>query len=258
MKDQSRIKSVIVLGMGRSGTSVVAGILKILGVDMGKKLIPKNPCNPLGHFENRKFVQLNRKILAKAGGSWKEPPEEEKILALKEKFSKRIRNLIQEEQSEIWGWKDPRNSLTIELYLPFLKNPYFLVCYRNPMSVIKSLQKSYEMSISTEEAINLVRIYNHRIDKFFQKHPELRRLNIFYEELIKNPKEYLERIITFLEIYPTEEKYGQALRFILPKEKIQQLSKKMKDEMQKHRVKYLIKTGVLHPWKIFESVFKKI
>ncbi|MCD6476962.1 MAG: sulfotransferase, partial [Candidatus Aenigmarchaeota archaeon] len=48
---KSKIKTIIVLGMHRSGTSMTAGVLHRLGVNMGKNLMKGNWANPLGYFE---------------------------------------------------------------------------------------------------------------------------------------------------------------------------------------------------------------
>jgi len=71
-------KTVIVLGMHRSGTSMVSGVLNILGVDIGKDLLGNHWSNPLGHFENNDFRNLNTQILKEAGGDWLNPPSREK------------------------------------------------------------------------------------------------------------------------------------------------------------------------------------
>ncbi|ABN70622.1 hypothetical protein Smar_1536 [Staphylothermus marinus F1] len=45
-------RTVVVLGMHRSDTSMIAGILNILGVYMGERLLGASWSNPLGHFED--------------------------------------------------------------------------------------------------------------------------------------------------------------------------------------------------------------
>jgi len=74
-------KTVVVLGMHRNGTSMTSGILSKLGIDMGRELIGKKVSNPLGHFEDKDFLDLNIKILKEAGGgSWDSTPAREDIL----------------------------------------------------------------------------------------------------------------------------------------------------------------------------------
>ena len=166
-------KTFIVLGMHRSATSLVAGGLHNFGVDMGKKLLG-GPDSNYNELEDMDFLRLNWKILKEAGGSWDNPPSEKKILALKEKFAPEIKKLV-ENKSGLWGWKDPRTTLTIKLYLPYLKNPHFICCFRDPLEVAKSLYKRQKMPI--EKGLKLAGIYNQRLLKFLR-------------ELYENPKIY--------------------------------------------------------------------
>ena len=54
---------VPILGMHRSGTSMLASILSVLGVKLGPHLLPPNLDNPLGFFEDRFFLQTNIALL---------------------------------------------------------------------------------------------------------------------------------------------------------------------------------------------------
>lgn len=49
---------IVVLGSGRSGTSLVAGVLTLLGFDPGARLIPADETNPKGHFEDLPLWKL--------------------------------------------------------------------------------------------------------------------------------------------------------------------------------------------------------
>jgi len=66
-----------------------AGILCKLGINMGGKTLGKSLSNPLGHFENEDFYNLNKKILKFAGDNWRNSPKGESILAQAEKFKKK-------------------------------------------------------------------------------------------------------------------------------------------------------------------------
>lgn len=166
------MKTVIVLGMHRSATSMVArSIHESKEVHMGNTLLNTKHFNPKGHYENTKFVRLNEDILYKAGGNWRKPPPETDILNLFDNFKNRIQNLINEESSnahklgyDSWGWKDPRTCLTIKLFMPFLQNPQFIVTYRNPIEIANSLNK--RDGISIENGVELTKEYNKRIFDF--------------------------------------------------------------------------------------------
>ena len=73
-------KDVIILGMHRSGTSMVSGLLTNLGVDLGEDALGPLISNPRGHFEDGDFLGLNNAILAAAGGTWDDPPAAPAIL----------------------------------------------------------------------------------------------------------------------------------------------------------------------------------
>jgi len=208
------IKTVVVLGMHRSGTSLVAGILSRLGVNMGDELIGKSWSNPLGHFEDKNFYRLNINILKSAGGSWDNPPSKDLIQDQMCKFEEEIKKVVEMKKSVLWGWKDPRTSLTIELYLPYLTNPYFIVCHRNKQSIAESLKRRNNMDISISK--KLADTYEKRIEKFFQENSYLKRLNLVYENIIKDPKKYVMEIIDFLKLETKEEQITQAVEFILP------------------------------------------
>lgn len=105
---------VIITGMHRSGTSMIAGLLKICGLYLGDSLIMGLKDNPRGHFEDRAFVRLNNEILKYNGGSWDRPPKEIKT-------NKGIA-FNMNRYAESWpkdrpvGWKDPRACLTLHLW----------------------------------------------------------------------------------------------------------------------------------------------
>lgn len=59
-----------ILGMHRSGTSALAGVLKHFGADVPSRMMKPTEDNPAGYFESTPVMQLNERILASAGTSW--------------------------------------------------------------------------------------------------------------------------------------------------------------------------------------------
>lgn len=155
---------IIVLGMHRSATSLIAEGLVSSKVHMGDRLVGGNRGNPQGHFENIDFVELNDEILKDAGGSWDNPPEEDRILALGKKYDLQIRELLNKSAKRKWGWKDPRTVLTIRLFMPYLKDPFFIYCFRRPEQVAGSLHR--RDNIPLEKGLKIAEIYNKRLIKF--------------------------------------------------------------------------------------------
>jgi hypothetical protein len=59
--------------MHRSGTSAFTGILDLLGVHLGTKMLETQADNPKGFFENKYVVQANDCILETINKSWEDP-----------------------------------------------------------------------------------------------------------------------------------------------------------------------------------------
>ncbi len=160
------MKTFVVLGMHRSATSLVAKGLVKAGVHMGDELLGEHPSNPWGHYEDADFIRMNDQLLSAAGGTWDRPPIEENIAALENVWGARIKDFVEGKLREpFWGWKDPRTVLTIRLYLPYLVNPHFVACFRNPQDVAKSLAKR-DREMTRKMALVLARIYNDRLLRF--------------------------------------------------------------------------------------------
>ena len=64
--------NIVIIGMHRSGTSMIAGVLAELGYHVGyeDELIGKGEENPMGFFERKDFRNINDKILHENGFDW--------------------------------------------------------------------------------------------------------------------------------------------------------------------------------------------
>lgn len=139
---------ICVLGMHRSGTSLVAGMLSGLGVYLGaeERLLGPGPDNPKGFWEHKQLLEINDAILCRLGGSWHEPPASPLDLRSDPKLHdlrQRAEALIAEEfvDQEAWAWKDPRMCLTVSFWQPLLPAMQYVVCLREPRDVAASLMR---------------------------------------------------------------------------------------------------------------------
>lgn len=73
MTPQEQRHLTLVLGMHRSGTSVLARALPVLGIQLGDHLLPAHPCNPKGFFEDAGINAGNRALLKELGQGWESP-----------------------------------------------------------------------------------------------------------------------------------------------------------------------------------------
>lgn len=159
-------KCFVVLGMHRSATSLVTKGMFKAGVHIGSNVLSADSGNPHGYWEDTHWLNLNKRILALAGGDWYYiPPEAEIIKAGKQPDVKReIKRLVKErEKYPLWGFKDPRTTLTIRVYLPYLINPHFIVCFRSPLEIAKSLYRRNPQIGDMAHHLRLAKEYNKRL-----------------------------------------------------------------------------------------------
>lgn len=164
------MKTYIIFGMHRSGTSFLAHALKDQGVNIGKEILGPGVGNLGGYFENVDFLHFNDLLLTEAGGNWAIVPDEKKIVEVAERHKEKFRKLIAENKSEFWGFKDARTSLTIRAIMPYIleadDDPFLYVCFRMPEKVADSLFRRDKMPM--EEGKKLAIQHNQRIIKFLE------------------------------------------------------------------------------------------
>jgi len=147
--------------MHRSGTSLLVKILQELGVFMGVDLEHNS--------ESEFFIEINEWLLQQAGASWDNPLNFEfaprdftmtmaDIVRKRMRSSQRSKYLGKLNSSKYksiskldfsWGWKDPRNTFTFEVWKELFPEAKIIHIHRNPTDVINSLMKREEELAST-------------------------------------------------------------------------------------------------------------
>ena len=140
--------AILVVGTGRSGTSAMTGVLRILGAHLGEDLKAGDAINPRGYFENTQLTDLNKGVLSAAGVSWYGPPPDLDVVhpvAVTPALSAAIRDRVARifgERSPI-AIKDPRLCVLLDVYASTLRDmDYEVHCIRmvrDPVEVARSL-----------------------------------------------------------------------------------------------------------------------
>ncbi len=151
MSGQGKEKiAILVAGMHRSGTSVLARVLNISGCDLPATLLEANPTNEAGHWESRKIVFLNNEILASAGSSWRDwNPLNPQWYAspVAGRFRRRAQEALVSEfgDSAFFVLKDPRICRLLPFWIEAVRaygaEPMIVSPIRNPLDVAASLEK---------------------------------------------------------------------------------------------------------------------
>ena len=142
-------RAVIVLGMHRSGTSALAGLLHELGLEMGPSLMSgRADENEKGFWEHEKIVSIHDRLLAHFGSSWSDPvplPEGWHTRDFSRQCQDEICQVLEEDfgSRPMWALKDPRMCRLLPLWMPVFERleitPLFLCIVRNPLEVAASL-----------------------------------------------------------------------------------------------------------------------
>ncbi|HEY0181632.1 MAG TPA: hypothetical protein VGC09_02390 [Rhodopila sp.] len=152
----------IVLGMHRSGTSLCAHILSMLGLDMADGIYRKVDA-PKGHWERQEIVNAHDRILqlldrdyysplhahAFAPGWWAEPA----VRAIRNELTAWLRHRIGE--SPRFGFKDPRTCRMMpmwrEIFADLGLEPRYVVCVRDPRQVGRSIANRDQFAYDDSE-----------------------------------------------------------------------------------------------------------
>jgi hypothetical protein len=151
---KERQSCILVLGMHRSGTSVLTRVINLLGATLPQNLMGAHPTNEGGHWEPERLVDLHDQILAEAGSRWYDWRELDlSVLSFNrlEFYKTEIRRLIEEEYGDapLFVLKDPRICRFVPLYQDILSDmkidAKYTLIHRNPLAVAASLKARNEI-----------------------------------------------------------------------------------------------------------------
>ena len=173
-------------------------LLHACGLYLGEKneLMPAQADNPDGFWEHLGFVALNDELLNALGGAWDLPPKADETFMRPELDPLRLkaRLLIESfDSAQVWGWKDPRNSLTLPFWQDLLPGLKTLIIVRNPLEVAYSMRERNGTSYAF--GLRLWEIYNRRLIEVAGRRD---RLFTHYDLFFENPKKELKRVANFV------------------------------------------------------------
>jgi hypothetical protein len=190
--------AVFVLGMHRSGTSLLSGSIAQAGIGIGASAMPAAPDNPKGFWENQKVVDLNERILNQLGlswSSWQPLPFDwltsDVLIPLKQEIAQILRNEF--EGMNAFCIKDPRLCRLLPVWLQVCTqekiNTTVVLTSRPVNEVAASLQARDGLGLRHAEALWLR--YNLEM---LQVSDGLPGFHIGYAEVLQNPVTVLNRL----------------------------------------------------------------
>lgn len=239
----SKRPPTIVIGMHRSGTTMITQMLEKLGLFVGS-VKERN-------HEAVFFLKLNNWLFTQSGGAWDNPQpihyllknDQARDLAvdhLKTKLQTPYtltylgpRNYLKyrsiPELDFTWGWKDPRTTFTLPVWLALFPNAKVIHIYRHGVDVVSSLKVRQQecLETSAHQRKPAYRLYGRQerfadslrcstLDGGFSLWEEYMQearshlamlgsqaTEIKYEDFLDNPHYYLEILTEFCDLNAT-------------------------------------------------------
>jgi hypothetical protein len=244
---------VIILGMHRSGTSMISELLDQLGLFVGRQLQDDH--------ESTFFLDVNDQLMNRVSAAWDWPRPILDFLVCDEAVrmtaealaadlaSRRIKRFMKRGSLKTfdkpWGWKDPRTVFTLPLWLKLFPEARLVYIIRNGIDVARSLmvRENKLLALRTKR-------FDERMKKFSLRSCLERAgykgsarcltlqggfdlweeyvaqadailaglgnpiLSLRYEDILANPAEHLPALARFCELNPTPEAIANAARQI--------------------------------------------
>jgi glycosyltransferase involved in cell wall biosynthesis len=166
---------LVIAGMHRSGTSLVASLCQGGGIHIGDRLLGANTGNDRGHFEDLDFHRWHERVL-RANGLGPEGFLATSRVTVPDGLRREAEDLVHERRSlgRPWGWKNPRTTLLLEFWLDLVPEAVFLGMVRPPWEVIDSLFRRGDEAFRANPpfALAVWRHYNRELLAFCERHPE--------------------------------------------------------------------------------------
>lgn len=245
---------VIFIGMHRSGTSMLGRLLEQLGLFVGTRKDENN--------EALFFQEINSWLLAQCGARWDEPSpiknlwQHENGLPWIERY---IRSLLDSPRSirflgprryfaggmqalnAPWGWKDPRNTFTLPMWLRIYPQAKVICIERHGVDVAQSLllRESKNLAAATqafkryrslffvrpkgggfvesprctalEGGLSLWQEYTAQAGLMMRQLPGERVLELRYEAMLEQPMKYLRASAEFCGLDASDQRLREVI-----------------------------------------------
>ena len=174
-------RTVVVLGVARGGTSMVAGALHHLGILMGHRIAPTT-------FEDNKLSR-----------------------ALEDGQLDLVRRIVarRNKRTDVWGWKRPSAFRYLDVVAREFRNPYYILVFRDALAVSTRRELTAGKAVA-DELKKVMRVQ--RILLEFCAATTSPVLLVSYEKCVLHPSETATGLARFVGVDVTEE----AVAFIQP------------------------------------------
>lgn len=226
-------KILFVIGAGRSGTSTLASLFRILGLHVPEPEIPANITNPKGFAEPTWVVNTHDRLLRSANVQLNDSRPSAWVDTRRVGASLRERASVaqwlepQFSASNEIVIKDPRLAWFLELWQHAASQvsatPLYATMLRHPAEVVSSKEKYYAVGLGAGHLaaswVNTMLQVEHATRGGNPEFPN--RLFVRYDRLLEDPREVLKRTAEVLSVREaldaSETQWREAVHFVEPR-----------------------------------------
>jgi len=195
--------AILVIGNHRSGSSMLAGVLHKLGVNMGEDGSNTTyDSNPWGQFEDIELVKACAKVI----GNWRAPA----LFATIEDTKALVALIKERNEQNLWGFKSPQMCYCGKVFFDTLPDYKIIAPVRNFDDMVDSLIKRDDFPKAVAEFILSGYLTQQRVTFIGTAKTGDTILTVDYDEFRKYPSSIIEAIIVHLGITPTPEQREAA------------------------------------------------
>lgn len=186
-------RPILVVGMHRSGTSMVAGVLARLVNDPVEPR--RQPTNPHGQYERvdlRPYLDL---LLLMNRSTWRHPDSESSRWQRSFFSDALARRAVHRLGRGERVWKDPRLALTLPVWLRHISQPRLVYVLRDPVDVAASLLKRDAMPVPTAGAL-----WSSYVTASIEASPSNEAFVVSHRRALENPDVFVSELADWLSI----------------------------------------------------------
>ena len=200
---------VVIIGMHRSGTSLLSAGLSAIGLQFGAELMGGTAFNLKGHWEDNDIVAFNNRLLSTFGMRWDSTTfidasrwKEKEVVSLVDEGIRLLSSKLQSNGNS-FAFKDPRTVRVLPIWLQIFKrlevSPQFIMPFRNPLDVGVSLAQREGKPLSLSQLLWMHHHFNYLVELAESDYPIF--LVDFYD-FCKDPGKTLNALANWLSLKP--------------------------------------------------------